>query len=105
TSYGPGAVHGNWPIDARLKFVFPGTPLTAGGTLDFWWRGGAARPPQAVVDAGGGTLPNSGAAILGTGGAILLPHIGAPTLHPADRFARGASPAAPCGNPYHACLD
>ena len=41
TSYGPGAVHGNWPIDARIKFVFPGTSLTAGPTLDFWWYDGA----------------------------------------------------------------
>ena len=105
TSYGPGAVHGNWPIDARLKFVFPGTPLTAGGTLEFWWYDGATRPPQAVVDAVGGTLPNSGAAILGTGGAILLPHIGAPTLHPTDRFAGVAIPAVPERNHYHEFLD
>ena len=24
TSYGPGAVYGNWPIDAKIKLVFPG---------------------------------------------------------------------------------
>ena len=104
-SYGPGAVHGNWPIDARRKFVFPGTPLTAGSTLDFWWYDGATRPPESVSEAVGGTLPGSGAAILGTEGAILLPHIGAPTLHPAATFAGRAIPAAPVRNHYHEFLD
>jgi hypothetical protein len=105
TSYGPGAVHGNWPIDAKLKFVFPGNPLTAGSTLEFWWYDGATRPPQAVVDAVGGNVPGSGAAILGTEGAILLPHIGAPALHPVDTFAGRAIPTAPERNHYHEFLD
>jgi hypothetical protein len=105
TSYGPGAVHGNWPIDAKLKFVFPGTPLTAGPTLDFWWYDGATRPPDAVVEAVGGTVPSSGAAILGTEGAILLPHIGPPALHPATRFAGYAIPVAPERKHYHEFLD
>jgi predicted dehydrogenase len=105
TSYGPGAIHGNWPVDARLKFVFPGTPLTAGGTLDFWWYDGATRPPDAVAEAVGGTLPGSGAVFLGTEGAILLPHIGAPTLHPAGTFAGRAIPAVPERNHYHEFLD
>jgi len=105
TSYGPGAVHGNWPIDARIKFVFPGTPLTAGSTLDFWWYDGATRPPQAVADAVGGKVPGSGAVIIGTDGAILLPHIGPPTLHPADTFATRTVPTVPDRNHYHEFLD
>ncbi len=105
TSYGPGAVHGNWPIDARIKFVFPGTALTAGSTLDFWWYDGATRPPQEVADAVGGKLPGSGAVIIGADGAILLPHIGPPTLHPADRFAGRTIPTVPERNHYHEFLD
>ena len=105
TLYGPGAAHGNWPIDAKIKFVFPGTPLTAGSTLDFWWYDGATRLPQAVIEAVGGNVPGSGAAILGTEGAILLPHIGAPALHPVDRFAGRAIPTAPERNHYHEFLD
>jgi hypothetical protein len=105
TSYGPGAVHGNWPIDARLKLVFPGTSLTAGSTLDFWWYDGATRPPDAVSGAVGGTLPGSGAVILGTEGAILLPHIGAPTLHPVEKFTGRVIPTAPERNHYHEFLD
>ncbi len=105
TSYGPGAVHGNWPIDAKIKFVFPGTPLTAGSTLDFWWYDGATRLPQAVADTVGGKVPGSGSVIIGTDGAILLPHIGPPTLHPADRFATRTVPTVPERNHYHEFLD
>jgi hypothetical protein len=105
TSYGPGAALGNWPIDARLKLVFPGTPLTAGPTLDFWWYDGATRPPESVAAAVGGTLPASGSAILGTEGAILLPHIGAPVLHPVAKFAEHVIPTAPVRNHYHEFLD
>lgn len=105
TSYGPGAVHGNWPIDARIKFVFPGTPLTAADTLDFWWYDGATRPPQAVVDAVGGKVPSSGAAILGTDGAVLLPHVGAPTLYPSEKFAKTVIPTIEPRNHYHEFLD
>jgi predicted dehydrogenase len=105
TSYGPGAVHGNWPIDAKIKFVFPGTSLTAGSTMDFWWYDGATRPPQAAVDAVGGKVPGSGAVIIGTDGAILLPHIGPPTLHPAAKFAGREIPTVPDRNHYHEFLD
>ncbi|AMY11510.1 putative oxidoreductase YvaA [Luteitalea pratensis] len=105
TSYGPGAVYGNWPIDAKIKLVFPGTSLTAGSTLDFWWYDGAVRPPQNVAAAVGGTVPGSGAVIIGTDGAILLPHIGPPTLHPASTFASRTVPTPAARNHYHEFLD
>ena len=105
TSYGPGAAHGNWPIDARIKYVFPGTSLTAGQTLDFWWYDGATRPPQAVADLVGGKLPSQGSVIVGTEGTILLPHIGAPTLHPSERFASRSVPEIAPRNHWHEFLD
>jgi predicted dehydrogenase len=105
TSYGPGAVYGNWPIDAKIKLVFPGTSLTAGSTLDFWWYDGATRPPQNVAAAVGGTVPGSGAVIIGTDGAILLPHIGPPTLHPASTSASRVVPTPEERNHYHEFLD
>ena len=42
---------------------------------------------------------------LGTEGAILLPHIGAPALHPVDRFAGRAIPTAPERNRFDEFLD
>ena len=97
--------YGNWPIDAKIKLVFPGTSLTAGSTLDFWWYDGATRPPQNVAAAVGGTVPGSGAVIIGTDGAILLPHIGPPTLHPASTFASRTVPTPEARNHYHEFLD
>lgn len=105
TSYGPAAAHGNWPLNSKIKLVFPGTPLTAGPTVEFWWYDGNVRPPQEVVDAVGGKTPGSGSAILGTEGAILLPHIGAPTLHPAATFAARPVPTVNARNHYHEFLD
>lgn len=105
TSYGPEATRDNWPLDSKIKLVFPGTTLTAGPTVDFWWYDGNVRPPQAVVDAVGGKTPGSGAAILGTTGAILLPHIGAPTLHPAATFGSRPIPTVEPRNHYHEFLD
>ena len=105
TSYGPGSVHGNWPIDAKIKFVFPGTPLTAGSTLDFWWYDGATRPPQEVAAAVGGKLPGSGSVMIGTEGAILLPHIGPPTLWPSEKFATRPVPTMTARDHYHEFLD
>ncbi len=104
TSSGPGAVHGNWPIDANLRFTFPGTAFTT-PTLEFSWYDGAVRPPQHVVDAVGGKVPGSGAVFIGSEGAILLPHIGKPTLHPADKFAARTLPTVPDRNHYHEFLD
>ena len=60
TSHGPAPVHGSWPVQSKIHFVFGATPYTAGETLDFWWYDGSERPPQAVIDAVGGKLPSSG---------------------------------------------
>jgi predicted dehydrogenase len=105
TSHGPAPVYGNWPTHSKIHYVFGGTPLTAGDTLDFWWYDGVERPPQQVVDTIGGKLPGSGAVIVGTDGAILLPHIDKPQLHPAARFAGREIPAVSPRNHYHEFLD
>ncbi len=58
-----------------------------------------------MADAVGGKVPGSGAVIIGTDGAILLPHIGPPTLHPVDTFATRTVPTVPERNHYHEFLD
>ncbi|MGH9371072.1 MAG: Gfo/Idh/MocA family protein [Vicinamibacterales bacterium] len=105
TSHGPAAAHGNWPINSKIHFAFDGTPSTAGDTLDFWWYDGAERPPQQVIDAVGGKLPSSGAIMIGTEGAILLPHIDYPTLHPQERFLDREITKGVSRNHYHEFLD
>ena len=105
TSHGPAPVHGNWPVQSRIHFVFGGTPYTAGDSLDFWWYDGTERPPQQVIDAAGGKIPSSGAVMIGTEGAILLPHIDYPSLHPQARFVDREIEKGTSRNHYYEFLD
>jgi predicted dehydrogenase len=105
TSHGPVPVYGNWPTHSKIHFVFGATPYTAGDSLDFWWYDGEERPPQNVSDAVGGKMPASGVAIIGTEGAILLPHVDKPTLYPAAKFAGREIPAVTPRNHYHEFID
>lgn len=105
TSHGPAPVHGSWPVESKIHFVFDGTPYTAGDSLDFWWYDGTERPPQQVIEAAGGKLPSSGAVLIGTEGAILLPHIDYPTLHPQARFLDHEIEKGESRNHYFEYLD
>ena len=105
TSYGAAPVHGNWPIASKFKYVFPGTPYTAGDSLDFWWYDGSERPPQAILDAVGGKIPSAGVVLIGTNGAILLPHIDYPSLHPQEKYIDREVPKFASRNHYHEFLD
>jgi predicted dehydrogenase len=105
TSHGPAPVHGSWPMQSKIHFVFGGTPFTAGNTLDFWWYDGAERPPQAVIDAVGGKVPSAGAVLIGTEGAILLPHIDYPSLHPQAKYLEREIEKIESRNHYHEFLD
>jgi predicted dehydrogenase len=104
-SHGPEPVYGNWPVQSKIRFVFGGTPYTAGDSLDFWWYDGPERPPQQVIDAVGGKLPSAGSVLIGTDGAILLPHIDYPTLHPQARFVDREVEKGTSRNHYHEFLD
>lgn len=105
TSHGPAPVFGSWPVRSRIHYVFDGNRYTAGDSLDFWWYDGEERPPQPVVDAVGGKLPSAGSVVLGTDGAILLPHIDMPSLFPEATFAEFELPAVPPRNHYHEFVD
>ncbi len=105
TSHGPAPVYSNWPVRSKIHFVFGGTPYTASDSLDFWWYDGDERPPQQVIDAAGGKLPSAGAVIIGTEGAILLPHIDYPSLHPLTRFQDHEDVKLAPRNHYHEYLD
>ena len=105
TSHGPAPVYGSWPTQSRIQYVFSGTPYTAGETVDFWWYDGAEGPPQSVIDAVGGKLPSAGVAMIGTEGAILLPHIDYPSLHPQSKFIDREIEKGVSRNHYHEFLD
>ncbi len=100
-SEGPAPNRWNWAIDAVVHFVFPGTRRTEGKTVTLTWYDGDARPPAAVLALlGGRALPDQGSLFVGTDGAMLLEHIGAPVLLPEEKFKGRPLPKAE-GTSHH----
>ncbi len=93
TSHGPAPSADNWAVKARVHYVYPGSPLTAGNTVDLWWYDGEERPPDQVLSIAGDRTPKTGSIAIGTEGALVLPHIADPFLLPAEKFAAYERPA------------
>ena len=86
-SEGPSPNQWNWAINAKIHYVFPGTPYTAGSTVKVTWYDGDQRPPkdvQALLE--GDPVPSQGSIFIGTQGTMLLPHIAKPQLYPIAKF-------------------
>ena len=78
---------GNWMPDARVRFHFAPTPFTGPAGLALTWTDGH-REVDAIV---GETLgkrqrPPEGSLLIGSEGAMLLPHVGLPVLLPEEQF-------------------
>lgn len=87
TSHGPAPADGNWAVRGRYHYVYPGTDITEGKTVDVWWYDGSERPPDAIAALTDGKLPDQGAVFVGTEGTLLLPHGGnEPLLFPQSKF-------------------
>ena len=100
-SEGPAPGQHNWALNSIIHYVFPGTPMTEGKTVNISWYDGDERPPQEVQSLiGTQKLPDQGSILVGTKGAMLLPHIGMPVLLPEDRFQGFAMPAEEPANHY-----
>jgi len=77
----------NWAIDSRIHYVFPGTPRTAGSTINVTWYDGESKPPAEVIKLlEGDELPNTGSIFVGTDGVMVVPHIARPLLYPDKKF-------------------
>jgi predicted dehydrogenase len=77
----------NWPTDAEVHYVFPGTPFTAEKTLPVTWYDCSRRPPpeiRALLE--GDELPGAGSIFVGTHGVLVLPHVARPMLYPDKKF-------------------
>lgn len=99
-SEGPAPDAWNWSINARIKYVFPGTRFTAEKTVPITWYDGDERPPREIRDliatppaeaSGRGAKkkadPDSqGSIIIGTAGVLHVPHVAAPKLFPVSKF-------------------
>jgi predicted dehydrogenase len=78
TSHGPAPVdEDSWPLDAKVHHRMAGNDLT-NGDFDFTWYDGKQLPPAHVASAVGSVenVPKSGSVVIGTTGALVIPHGG-----------------------------
>ena len=100
-SEGPAPGQHNWALNSVIHYVFPGTAMTEGKTVNVSWYDGKERPPQEIQALiGTRRLPGQGSILVGTKGVMLLPHIGMPVLLPEDQFQGFAMPPQEPVNHY-----
>jgi hypothetical protein len=90
-----------YPAWSYATYVFPGTELTAGKTINATWADG--------VQAGGKMpenslsphlpkdykLPPSGSMVIGEEGTLIIPHVAEPKLFPEEKFKSYPKPDLP----------
>src|SRR4051812_33303041 len=96
-----------WPTAETVRYVFPGTELTAGPKLNVTWTDGGLRPDRKLAQMPGDIdLPRSGSLFIGEKGNMVLPHVGGPRLYPVEKFQGFAYPKDIKGlNHYHRWVD
>jgi predicted dehydrogenase len=99
----------NWPQGDHITWIFPGTDLTDSNVLPLEWFDGEFYPPQDIRDLySGKEYPAESAMLIGTEGALLIPHDGFPVLLPESKFKNYRMPELEAGNHYSnfvvACL-
>jgi hypothetical protein len=92
-----------WPGWIVAHYVFAGTPLTAHRTIRATWCDGGKQPPKSLSPhlPHDYEMPNSGSMLIGELGTLILPHVGAPKLHPEADFADYPAPELEPLNHYH----
>ncbi|HOX58583.1 MAG TPA: Gfo/Idh/MocA family oxidoreductase [Candidatus Paceibacterota bacterium] len=86
-SEGPPPNQWNWPIDSQVQYVFPGTRFTAANTIPVTWYDGTQKPPSTIrALLEGDDLPGTGSILVGTQGALVVPHVARPLLYPDKKF-------------------
>lgn len=96
-----------WTKSSTVYYEFPGTPRTAGSTLRVTWYDGEGHKPSldALGLPDGTALPGAGSALLGETGTLIIPHVAAPQLLPAERFAEYKLPEVGERNHYTSWAD
>lgn len=95
-----------WPQGDHITWMFPGNDFTDSDVLPLEWFDGAFYPPQEVQDLfAGKPYPAESAMLIGTDGALLIPHGGMPVLLPEENFADYNTPELEERNHYHHFVD
>lgn len=98
-----------WPQGDHITWMFPGNEMTDSNILPLEWFDGEFYPPSGIRDLyAGKEYPAESAMLIGTEGALLIPHQGMPVLLPEEKFTNYLVPRFEPGNHYHsfvvACL-
>ena len=100
-SEGPAPNQWNWALDSLIHYVFPGTTHTAEKTVNVTWYDGAQKPPPNVLALlEGDELPDIGSILVGTEGALVIPHVNRPLLYPDKKFKDFKYPEIASGDHY-----
>jgi len=98
-----------WPQSNHITWVFPGNEMTAEDELKVEWYDGEFYPPEKIralfsLD----NYPAESAMLVGTEGALLIPHTKMPVLLPEEKFKNVKNPDLEERDHYHyfadACL-
>ena len=99
----------NWPQGDHITWMFPGNELTESDVSPVECFDGEFYPPQEIQDLfTGGEYPAESAMLVGTEGALLIPHGGTTVLLPESKYENYRLPEFEAGNHYQnfivACL-
>ena len=95
-----------WPQGDHITWMFPGNELTASDILPIEWFDGEFYPPwevQALFH--GKPYPAESALLIGTEGALLIPHKEMPVLLPENKYVDYQMPTLEDRNHYHHFVD
>lgn len=92
-----------WPEWTISKYVFPGVPMSAEKTIEATWMDGGKKPtaevsPHLPKDF---ALPPSGSVVIGEEGTLVIPHVGAPSMYPIEKYKSYPKPTLEPKNHYH----
>ncbi|WP_276090121.1 Gfo/Idh/MocA family oxidoreductase [Pedobacter sp. JY14-1] len=103
----PKRFRDNWPQGDHITWVFPGNSYTASDKLTLEWFDGEFYPPKEVRNLYTvGAYPAECAMLVGTEGALLIPHGGEkPVLLPEEKFRDKTIRKFEGRNHYHHFVD
>jgi predicted dehydrogenase len=112
-SEGPAPDKWNWAINARIRYIFPGTRFTEGKTVAVTWYDGDEKAPADILALVADPKPAEetaakkkrsgdnlaqGSIIIGTKGVLHVPHVATPKLYPVDQFKDFSMPQVDNGH-------
>lgn len=98
-----------WPQTDHIVWTFPGTAISGGREITVEWFDGSDFPPEDVQkiarDGGVEKYPEEAAMVIGSEGAMLIPHQSGPQLFPKEKFRGIERPTLKGPTHYHRFVD